>query len=115
MDRIKAKRIYEPTSPDDGFRVLVDRLWPRGVKKDRIDYWAKDLAPSTGLREEFHAHDFDFEEFRARYEVELEDKGEAMRSLMAMSDGPITLLYGLKDEKKNHAVILARAMGDLED
>ncbi|MBN8870426.1 MAG: DUF488 family protein [Solirubrobacterales bacterium] len=113
MDRIKTKRIYEEASPDDGLRVLVDRLWPRGVKKDRIDQWAKELAPSTELREEFHAHDFDFDEFRARYRVELEGKEDAMRALAAETDGTITLLYGLKDEKHNHAVILAGAMRDL--
>ena len=114
MDRIKTKRIYDEASPDDGLRVLVDRLWPRGVKKDRIDRWAKELAPSTELREEFHGHEFDFDEFRARYEVELEGKEDEMRDLAATSDGTITLLYGLKDEKHNHALILAATMRDLE-
>lgn len=113
MDRIRNKRIYDEASPDDGLRVLVDRLWPRGVKKDRIDQWAKDLAPSTELREEFHAHDLDFEEFRARYRVELEGKEDEMRKLMSETDGTITLLYALKDKEHNHAAILAQAMGDL--
>ncbi len=114
MAEIKVKRIYDESSPDDGLRVLVDRLWPRGVKKDRIDEWAKGLAPSTELREEYHAHDFDFDEFEARYRVELEGKEDEMRSLLSETDGTITLLYGLKDQEHNHALILAEAMRDLE-
>jgi uncharacterized protein YeaO (DUF488 family) len=114
MDRFKTKRIYDEPSPDDGLRVLVDRLWPRGVKKDRIDEWAKDLAPSTELREEFHAGDFDFEEFRARYRIELESKSDEMRELMSKTDGTITLLYALKDREHNHALILGQAMGDMD-
>jgi uncharacterized protein YeaO (DUF488 family) len=114
MTEIRVKRIYEDASPDDGLRVLVDRLWPRGVKKDRIDKWAKDLAPSTELREEFHAHDFDFEDFRARYRVELEGKEAEMKDLLAETDGTITLLYGLKNERQNNAIVLAEALRDLQ-
>ena len=114
MPEIRVKRIYEEASPDDGLRVLVDRLWPRGVRKDRIDEWAKDLAPSDELRREFHGHDFDFDEFRARYRTELEGKEGEMRKLLDSTDGRITLLFGLKDEKQNNAVVLAEALKDLE-
>ncbi|MBN8866786.1 MAG: DUF488 family protein [Solirubrobacterales bacterium] len=114
MAEIRIKRIYEEASPEDGLRVLVDRLWPRGVKKDRIDQWAKDLAPSTELREEFHGHDFEFDEFRARYLVELEDRQDEMKKLLAETDGPLTLLFGLKNEKQNNATVLAEALNDLQ-
>lgn len=113
MAEIKVKRIYEPASARDGRRVLVDRLWPRGIRKDQIDEWAKDLAPSDELRRDFHAGQFGFEEFRARYLIELEDKEEQMRELLDSTDGRLTLLFALKDVDQNHATILARAMGDL--
>lgn len=113
MSEIKVKRVYEDTSPGDGRRVLVDRLWPRGVRKDRIDDWAKDLAPSDELRREFHAHDFDFDEFRARYRVELEGKEEQMKELLTSTDGTLTLLFGLKNEQQNNATVLAEALRDL--
>jgi len=114
MSRIKVKRIYEDADPEDGRRVLVDRLWPRGVKKDRIDVWAKELAPSAELRGEFHDHDFDFDEFRARYRLELEGKEDEMRELLAGTDGTITLLFGLRDERQNNATVLAEALDDLQ-
>lgn len=114
MADIRVKRIYEESSPDDGRRVLVDRLWPRGVKKDRIDAWAKDLAPSDELRREFHGHDFDFGEFRARYMVELDEKEEAMRALLDSTDGRLTLLFGSKDVEQNNATVLAEALADLD-
>jgi uncharacterized protein YeaO (DUF488 family) len=114
MRRIRTRRIYDDPDPEDGLRVLVDRLWPRGVRKDRIDRWAKDLAPSTELREEFHAADFDFDQFRVRYLVELDGKEAAMKSLLGETDGTLTLLYGLKNEKENNATVLAEALSDLE-
>lgn len=113
MSEIKVKRVYEDTSPGDGRRVLVDRLWPRGVRKDRIDDWVKDLAPSDELRREFHGHDFDFDEFRARYRVELEGKEEQMKELLTSTDGTLTLLFGLKNEQQNNATVLAEALRDL--
>lgn len=113
MPEIKVKRIYEDASPGDGRRVLVDRLWPRGVSRDRIDDWAKDLAPSDELRREFHSDDFDFDEFRTRYRVELEVREEQMKELLADTDGTLTLLFGLKNEQQNNATVLAEALRDL--
>ncbi|HMX71323.1 MAG TPA: DUF488 family protein [Solirubrobacterales bacterium] len=113
MAEIRVKRIYEDSSPEDGRRVLVDRLWPRGVKKDRIDEWAKELAPSNELRREFHDSDFDFDEFRARYMVELEGHEDEMRQLLGSTDGPLTLLFGSRNLEQNNATVLAEALGDL--
>lgn len=114
MAEVRVKRIYEESSPEDGRRVLVDRLWPRGVKKDRIDEWAKDLAPSNDLRREFHGQDFDFEEFRVRYMVELEGQEEAMRRLLGSTSGALTLLFGSKNLDRNNATVLAEALAGLD-
>lgn len=113
--RIRVKRAYEPPSPDDGTRVLVDRLWPRGVKKDsaRIDVWAKDVAPSTELRKWFHhdaAPDHDgarWHEFRRRYADELRHQETHLDALRDMArHGPMTLVYATRDEAHNGAVVL---------
>ena len=105
----RTKRAYEPARKADGFRILVDRLWPRGVSKDsaRIDLWLKDLAPSNMLRKWF-AHDpSKWTEFRARYFRELENNREAVAELMErVRKGPVTLIYGTKDEEHNNAVAL---------
>lgn len=115
MREIRIKRVYEEPSEEDGRRVLIDRLWPRGVSKDRIDHWAKELAPSTELRQEFHAHDFDFDDFRDRYLIELADREGEMEDLLGSTDGTVTLLFGLKNEKQNNATVLAEALRDLQD
>ncbi|WP_298712074.1 DUF488 domain-containing protein [Chitinophaga sp.] len=106
---IKTKRIYEPTAPDDGFRILVDRLWPRGIKKENahIDLWAKDVAPSTGLRQWFHHDAGHWTEFEKRYRAELKASG-AVEALLPeiRKHKTVTLLYGARDEAHNQAVVL---------
>lgn len=103
------KRIYEDTSDDDGCRVLVDRLWPRGVSKEaaQLDEWNKNIPPSTELRKWFD-HDPDkFEEFKKRYEHELAEKPEPIEKLLDIAeDQKVTLLYAAKDEIHNHAIVL---------
>jgi uncharacterized protein YeaO (DUF488 family) len=109
---IQLKRVYEPPSRADGYRVLVDRLWPRGIAKEalKLDAWAKDLAPSTGLRRWF-AHDpAKWGEFRKRYRAELSraGAGKIVRELLtsARRAKTVTLLYGAKDREHNEAVVL---------
>jgi uncharacterized protein YeaO (DUF488 family) len=105
----KIKRVYAPASDQDGFRVLVDRLWPRGIKKENanIDLWAKDIAPSDALRREFHGHPEHWERFVAAYRKELarEPAASAARELLARP-GFVTLLYAARDEAHNNAVAL---------
>ncbi|MFC2363102.1 MAG: DUF488 domain-containing protein [Rothia dentocariosa] len=112
---IVIKRIYEEPSPDDGYRVLVDRLWPRGVSKDKahLDEWAKDLAPSTEARRDFGHKPENFESFKQRYLNELDSNAEVHPELERMVAGAqklqpsrVTLLYGAKSPTCNHAIIL---------
>ena len=106
---IKIKRVYDSPSPGDGFRILIDRLWPRGLsKKDaHVDLWIKDLAPSPPLRTWFQ-HDPDrWYEFQKRYAEELSRQSEAINVLLAYAQqGPVTLLYGAHNQDCNHAVAL---------
>jgi uncharacterized protein YeaO (DUF488 family) len=106
---LKLKRAYEAPSADDGVRVLVDRLWPRGIKKAdaAIDHWAKELAPSTALRKWF-GHDPDrWEEFRRRYAIEIkEHRDELDRLRHLVREGVVTLVYAAHDEAHNDAVVL---------
>jgi uncharacterized protein YeaO (DUF488 family) len=107
----RIRRIYAPPSHDDGFRVLVDRLWPRGVKREtaKIDLWAKDIAPGEALRREFHGSPEHWDRFVAAYRRELarEPAASAARDLLARSRrGPVTLLYAARDEAHNNAVAL---------
>ena len=104
----RLKRVYDAPADDDGLRVLVDRLWPRGLSKDkaRVDLWLKDVAPSDALRREFHARPERWEDFRAAYRAELEGNpalGE-LRALAAKQR--VTLLFGARDEVRNNAVVL---------
>ncbi len=106
---INIKRIYDESSADDGFRVLVDRLWPRGISKQRakLDLWLKDVAPSTELRQWFSHDPAKFKEFSGRYQLELDNNP----SLVELKDivkkhGKVTLLYGAKDPKLNQAAVL---------
>ena len=107
---IVVKRIYEPWSEEDGFRVLVDRLWPRGVAKDkaRLDLWYKDITPSPGLRTWFHHEEANWPEFQRRYRLELEGMPETVAAFRALLAGreKVTLLYGARDEIRNHANVL---------
>ncbi|WP_066365251.1 DUF488 domain-containing protein [Neobacillus fumarioli] len=106
------KRVYEPFDEADGCRVLVDRLWPRGVSKveARLDFWVKDAAPSSGLRKWFGHKPELFDEFRSRYLDELrtnEPQIQAVKQIMDLAEkGMVTLLYGAKDPVHNHAVVL---------
>ena len=103
------KRAYQDPSDADGARVLVERLWPRGISKERarVDLWLKDAAPSTELRKWF-GHDPDrWPEFRRRYHAELQTKPESLAELAALLDqGPVTFVYGSREERYNAAVAL---------
>lgn len=106
---IKTKRVYDAASEDDGFRVLVDRLWPRGMTKDRVgaDAWMKELGPSTELRKWFKHEAPKWTEFKKRYVQELAQKQGALDELrQAIKEGTVTLLYSVKDAERNHAVVL---------
>lgn len=112
---IRIKRVYEPASPEDGYRVLVDRLWPRGVSRAaaRIDVWARALAPSDALRRWFGHDPERWEEFRRRYRRELmEAEPKAMLADLAARArrGPVTLVYGARDPDHNQAVVLAAVL-----
>jgi len=107
---IQCKRVYEQASPDDGYRVLVDRLWPRGVKKTDLAYdeWCKTLTPSNDLRKAFHSETLDFNAFSKAYREELaQHKDEGLRLATLASKQTLTLLYGAKDKEHNHALVLA--------
>lgn len=113
METIQIKRVYEAPSKSDGYRILVDRIWPRGVSKEeaKLDAWNKDLAPSTELRKWFD-HDPDkFEDFSKKYKKELKDKAEVLKQLTEKAnDQTVTLLYGAKDTKYNQAVVLKEVL-----
>jgi uncharacterized protein YeaO (DUF488 family) len=109
--RFRVKRIYEPAAADDGFRVLVDRLWPRGIAKAkaRIDEWLKDVAPSDALRHAFHDQPAKWHHFVTAYGRELEQepaKSAAGRLRDRARHEPVTLLYAARDESHNNAVAL---------
>jgi uncharacterized protein YeaO (DUF488 family) len=113
---VRLRRVYEPPEPDDGVRVLVDRLWPRGLSKDaaHVDEWPKGLTPSTELRRWYHAGEGSYEEFSDRYEAEL-DAPEAAELLdrlrQLVRKGPVTLLTSSKDPEHSHASVLVRLLG----
>jgi len=106
---IRLKRAYEEPAEDDGTRILVERLWPRGVTKERaaIDLWAKEVAPSPELRR-WYGHDpARWAEFRRRYQAELEGRGEELGEIeRRLSEGPVTFVFAAKDEGRNGAVVL---------
>ena len=107
--KIAIKRVYQEPDPADGFRILVDRLWPRGHSKERakIDLWLKDIAPSTELRKWFNHDPAKWTEFQKRYKQELKSKGDLLDAIKEkLHQGPVTLLYGAKDEAHNEAVVL---------
>lgn len=107
--KIQIKRIYEDAANRDGHRVLVDRVWPRGVSKEdaRLDDWNKDIAPSTDLRKWFDHKEDRFPEFKKKYKKELSKQKEPLKEIASIAkDKQVTLLYGAKDEKHNQAVVL---------
>ncbi len=106
---MRLKRAYEPSKKDDGFRVLVDRLWPRGVSKSsaRIDLWLKEIAPSAALRKWFGHDTLKWDTFRARYFRELQKNPEAVAQLNEIiRNGPVTLLFAAKDQERDNAAAL---------
>lgn len=111
---IKIKRAYDPPEPDDGLRILIDRLWPRGMPKARLklDSWAKHLSPSNALRK-WYRHDPDkFAEFRKRYAAELKAEGEGLDDLRAAVKGhTVTLLTATKEIELSHATVLRDLLG----
>jgi len=107
---IRAKRIYDPAHPADGARVLVDRIWPRGVRKEAaaLTLWLKEIAPSNALRQWFGHAPERWDEFRHRYHEELDRNTEAVRRLRELSGaGCLTLLFAAQDRERNNAVALA--------
>ena len=110
--RIRIERVYHDIDPDEGQRVLVDRLWPRGIRKDdlRVGIWCKDVAPSKELREWYHHQPERFDEFVSRYEAELADN-TALEGLRTMtSRGVVTLVTATRDLNGSHAAVLAKLL-----
>ena len=107
------KRAYDPAEPSDGYRVLIDRLWPRGVSRERarLDEWARELAPSDSLRRWFNHDPNRFPEFRERYREELRDHIDRLDELRARARrGRVTIVYGARDTEHNDAVVLAELL-----
>lgn len=113
--RIGIRRAYDQPADDDGYRVLVDRLWPRGVRKDALAYdlWAKDVAPTDGLRTWWNHRPEDFAEFARRYRAQLKDS-DALAALVEDLRGrpAVTLLYSARDTEHNQAVVLAEVLSE---
>lgn len=106
---IALKRAYEKPAPSDGYRVLVDRLWPRGVARAeaRIDEWIKEAAPSDGLRTSYHDGALGWAEFRSRYLAELRDhRGELRKLADRAAEGKVTLVFSSKNKERNNAVVM---------
>lgn len=114
--KIQCKRVYEPADSDDGYRVLADRLWPRGIKKTDLvfDEWVKTLTPSSGLRKAFHAKTIDFAHFTEQYRAELAtQRQEGERLAKIARQQTLTLLYAAKNREQNHALVLADWLREL--
>jgi uncharacterized protein YeaO (DUF488 family) len=108
---VRTKRIYEPSTPDDGTRVLVMRLWPRGIRKDRVDLWLRELGPSLPLLRAFRAGDVTWPDYTRRYLAELSERDGARAELARVRalarEGPVTILCGCADESHCHRSLLA--------
>lgn len=116
MGTVKIKRVYEPVEASDGKRILVDRLWPRGMKKEsaHLDEWMKDIAPSTELRKWFHHDAAEWPEFAARYMVELKQNNAVNTLLDIISKNKtVTLLYSARDMEHNHALVLLQFINEV--
>jgi uncharacterized protein YeaO (DUF488 family) len=111
---IRVKRVYDPASPDDGYRVLVDRLWPRGVSKAtaRLDLWLRDIAPTTELRKWYGHEPERWPEFQVRYHAEVDQHPELVQTLRdaEAEHGTVTLLFAARDEERNEARVLAEVL-----
>jgi uncharacterized protein YeaO (DUF488 family) len=112
---VRTNRIYDPSEPGDGYRVLIDHVWPRGVSRERakLDQWTRELALSDELRKWFDHDAARFEEFRARYLTELAGQTDRIEDLRARADkGPLTIVYAARDQEHNNAVVLAELVRD---
>jgi uncharacterized protein YeaO (DUF488 family) len=110
---VRLKRVYESAASNDGLRILVDRLWPRGLTRERaaVDLWLKEVAPSTALRKWFDHDPAKWREFRIRYRRELRENDSAVAQLVQHAEErPVTLVYGARDEEHNAAVVLKRVV-----
>jgi uncharacterized protein YeaO (DUF488 family) len=110
---VRIKRAYDPAEPEDGYRILIDRLWPRGISRERarLNEWARDLAPSGGLRKWFNHDPERFPEFRERYRHELLGHIGRVDELRARAGrGRVTIVYGARDTEHNDAVVLAELL-----
>ena len=107
MHVLKIKRVYEPYSKEDGYRILIDRLWPRGLTKEKahIDLWLKEIAPSDSLRKWFSHDPSKFEEFKKKYTDEIKEEN-INKILEILKKQDVTLLYAAKDQEHNDAVVL---------
>ena len=111
--KVKIKRVYAPPDKSDGTRILVDRLWPRGLTKEKaqVDLWFKEVAPSTELRKWFSHDPEKWTEFQVRYKAELKNHHEQLELLKKEgAKGTVTLLYGTKDEQHNEAIVLQQLL-----
>jgi uncharacterized protein YeaO (DUF488 family) len=116
MASVKIKRIYAPTEDTDGKRILIDRLWPRGVTKEaaQLDRWMKEIAPSVELRKAFNHRPEKFEEFKVSYLLELKNNAAASELMgIIKTNSQVTLLYGAHDEQNNHAAVLLQFINSL--
>lgn len=117
MVTVKIKRIYDPLADDDGYRILVDRLWPRGVKKESadIDLWLKEVTPSTELRTWFGHDPEKWAAFSRKYRAELHEEKESVEKLVAIARKykTVSLLYAAKDQQHTHALVLQRYVNSL--
>ncbi|WP_163514253.1 DUF488 domain-containing protein [Gelidibacter japonicus] len=116
MKTIQIKRVYDASSKSDGYRVLVDRIWPRGISKEEanLDEWNKDLAPSTELRKWFDHDPEKFDDFSNKYKKELKDRADVLKQLFQRArDQKVTLLYGAKDTEHNQAVVLKKVLENM--
>jgi uncharacterized protein YeaO (DUF488 family) len=112
---VRAKRAYDPAEDGDGYRVLIDHVWPRGVSREgaRLDDWARELAPSDELRKWFGHDPGRFAEFRARYRDELADQSQRLEELRRRArTGTLTIVYAARDRQHNNAVVLSELLRD---
>jgi uncharacterized protein YeaO (DUF488 family) len=111
---VRIKRVYEQSKKEDGYRVLVDRLWPRGMKKEeaKVDLWMKDIAPSDALRKSFHHDVMKWPAFLKKYQAELKKKKQGLAELKKLEKehGTLTLLFGARDPDHNQARVIAEAL-----